>query len=576
MAKSKPKKVETQADVTRAAESKAQPPAERWFLLFAVLGGAAFFVIYLLRLDRVAGMFMDDAWYALLAKALATGQGYTLINSPTPGILPLYPPAYPFLLAVFFKLWPQFPNNILLLKAVSIAAMLLTGLAAYFYLNRYRQWPRATALLAALVTALSPGLAFMATSSLMSECVFAAAQMLALVAVEECVRRREAERWWLFATLAGLACSAAFLTRSMAIGLVATALLYLAKEKLFKTALVFGVTVAVMLGGWTLYTQSRKPTAAQRAEVNNYIVRPYSEQFWDRLAGHESAGRITLGELPERLWNNSSSILLNDAGGMLLPALYPALNQWLAERGGGLQWTLSLLACVLVLAGYFLTVMEGVTLAELALPVSVAIVLAWPFPPYRFLLPALPLLLLYFLQGTKLFWFLHRRLSGEKQAGTHWGALNGFAVLLLLLCLLGHGSYLARKFAATPSERPRFLRVFDEQAAVLKWTAENVPKTDVIVTQNPGLVYLYTGNHTTTFENPETHWANWNQLGVRYYVQLAPTRLPEPSGPERQYRVAHRAGGELNLRVLDLGQPAGRPAWGVAPANIKMDGLIGR
>ncbi|MBI3422213.1 MAG: hypothetical protein HY011_04695 [Acidobacteria bacterium] len=576
MAKLKPKKVETESASTAPPEPPVTAATDRRFWLCSALGLVAFFVIYLLRLDRIVGMFIDDAWYALLAKALATGQGYTLINSPTPGILPLYPPAYPFLLAIFFKLWPQFPNNIFLLKAVSIAAMLLTGAATYVYLERYRQWRRWTALLTALVTALSPGLAFMATSSLLSECVFAAAQMLALVAVEECVRRREGERFALFALLAGLACSAAFLTRSMAIGIVIAALLYLAKEKLFKTALVFAATVAVMLGSWTLYTQSRKPTAAQRAEVNNYIVRPYAEQFWDRLAGHEAAGRITLGELPERFWSNIGSILSNDAGGILLPALFPALNQGLAERGSELQWTLSFFAGVLVVAGYIMVAKESLTMAELALPFSLAIILAWPFPPYRFLLPSLPLLLFYFLQGTKLFWFLHRRLSDEKETSTYWGVLNGFAVLLLLLCLIGNGSYLARKFADTPAERPRYLRIFEEQTALLKWTAENVPKTDTVVTQNPGLVHLLTGNRTTTFDNPEQHWANWNQLGVRYFVQLSPTRLPEPIGPERQYRVAHRTGGELNLRVLDLGQPNNRSAWGAGLSNINLNGVLGR
>lgn len=575
MAKPKTKKATVPESVTPDLTIQAPQQTNQRFMLLAAIGIVVFFAIYLLRLDRTVGMFMDDAWYALLGKALATGQGYTLINSPTPGILPLYPPAYPFLLAIMFKVWPQFPDNILLLKVVSIVAMFLTGLATYFYFERYRQWQRWTALLVALVTALSPGLVFMATSSLMSECVFAAAQMLGLVAVEECVRRREGERFWLFAILAGLACSVAFLTRSMALGLVVAALLYLLKEKLFKTLLVYAATVAVLLGSWTLYTQGRKPTAAQRAEVNNYIVRPYSEQFWDQLAGHESAGRISLGDLPGRFWSNISSVLINDAGGILLPALFPALNQGLAERGGGLQWTLSLLACALMLAGYYLAVRERVTLAELSLPFSVAIVLAWPFPPYRFLLPLLPLLLLYFLEGTKLIAYLNHRLSDEEE-GSVWGTLNGIAILLLLLCLIGNGTYLTRSFAESPSARPLFSRVFAEQAAILKWTAENVAKNETIVTQNPGLVHLYTGNRTTTFDNPEANWALWNQLGVRYYVQLSPTRLPEPSGPERQYRVAYRTGGELNLRVLDLGQPNGRPAWGASSTQIKLDNSLGR
>ena len=39
--------------------------------------------IYALRLDDAAGLIVDDAWYILLAKALAGGDGYRLISSAT-------------------------------------------------------------------------------------------------------------------------------------------------------------------------------------------------------------------------------------------------------------------------------------------------------------------------------------------------------------------------------------------------------------------------------------------------------------------------------------------------------------
>src|SRR5207247_1669736 len=45
-------------------------------------------LIYYSRLDHIVGQVRDDAWYVLLAKSLATGQGYQLINSPIPDILP--------------------------------------------------------------------------------------------------------------------------------------------------------------------------------------------------------------------------------------------------------------------------------------------------------------------------------------------------------------------------------------------------------------------------------------------------------------------------------------------------------
>lgn len=535
-----------------------------WVL--AIFGFVMFLAVYLLRLDRVVGMFMDDAWYALLARSLATGQGYTLINSPTPGISPLYPPLYPLLLSVAFRLYPQFPNNILLLKAVSIVAMLLAGVVTCFYLVRYRKWQTWAALLVGIVTVLHPGLVSIATSSLMSECVFTLLQMLALVTVERCLNKKEAESGWLWGGLAGITCSAVFLTRSMGIGLVAAALLYLLMKRMFRPATAFTVCLLLVIGSWTFYVQTHKPSAAQRAEVNSYIVRPYSEQFRDRLAGDESQGQITLSDLPARVWDNLSSIAGRDVGGILLPSFYPALNQGLGEYGNGLQLMLSLLACLLTVTGYVVSVREKITMAEIALPLSLAIIIAWPFPPYRFLLPSLPLLLLFFLRGVGVCWRLHQRFSRamEQVVSTDvlpWGALNGAAIVLVMICLFGNGSYLVRKYANDPQVHPRMMRVFGEQEAILKWTAENVPQTETVLTTNPALVYLYTSHHTTTYNNPEAQWDRWIRMGVRYLVLLTPTRLSDPNPLDRRYHTIFRGGGEFNQRVDDLGPPAGRQNW---------------
>src|SRR5262245_47319401 len=116
----------------------ANARSSRWLMIAGAAGVIFFFGIYATRLDKVVGMFQDDAWYALLGKALATGQGYTLINSPSPGILPLYPPAFPFLLSIFYRLSPSFPDNIWLLKSLSVAAMLGMGVLTYRYLIRTR------------------------------------------------------------------------------------------------------------------------------------------------------------------------------------------------------------------------------------------------------------------------------------------------------------------------------------------------------------------------------------------------------------------------------------------------------
>jgi hypothetical protein len=89
-----------------------------WAALFGL-----FAATYVFRLDAVCGLSAGDAWYVLLAQAIATGRGYTLINAPSPGIVPAYPPGFPILLPLVFWIASRLPENVPLLKAVSIASM---------------------------------------------------------------------------------------------------------------------------------------------------------------------------------------------------------------------------------------------------------------------------------------------------------------------------------------------------------------------------------------------------------------------------------------------------------------------
>jgi hypothetical protein len=551
-----------------AANTKSKP----WLAIAAAIGVVFFLGVYSMRLDKVVGMFLDDAWYVLLGKALATEQGYTLINSPSPGILPLYPPAFPFLLSFVFRISPQFPQNLWLLKSVSIAAMLLASLACYLYFARYRNLPNHLALAIAATFALNPGLVFLATSSVMSECVFALAQMATLITVERCARAKDGARFWLYASLAATASSWAFLTRSMAAGLILAALVYLLKERLFKSAIVFVLVVAALAGSWTYYSRAKAPTPEQRAEVNSYIVRPYAEQFWDRIAGHEVAGKISLAELPGRFWDNISRVAATDSGGILTPFFFPALNQGLAEPDNFARALLSLFVASLALVGFVSVARERLTYAELAMPISLLIIIAWPFPPYRFLLPSMPLLLFYFLMGSKSLLNQLLRTSQTKGDGAPWPMVTGIATLLFVLSLFANFDYLGRKNTDVAARRPRWIRVFDENEAIIKWAGENVSKSAVITTANPALAFLYTDNKTVTFESPVENWDRWNRLGVRYLLHLSPVRIPKPDSIENRYRVAHQAGGELNLRITDFGSTEARPRWGTeTPTKININ-----
>ena len=184
-------------------------------------------IVYLLRLDRAAGLFVDDAWYVLLAKALASGQGFTVINSPTHGIVPLYPPGFPAVLSLVFRIAPSFPANVLLLKSVSIISVFIAGWLTYKYLVREQGLGTTAAHWITILTLLTPALVFYATSTLMSECFFTLLQLGSIFCIERCLSA-EARRRSLTLLIAG-AClaSLAFLTRPIAVGLICAAGVYL-------------------------------------------------------------------------------------------------------------------------------------------------------------------------------------------------------------------------------------------------------------------------------------------------------------------------------------------------------------
>src|SRR5262249_26391517 len=262
-------------------------------LIIAAIVGLVFcLTIYYLRLDNVFGLVVDDAWYVLLAKALATGQGYTLINSPTSGIRPFYSPAFPALLSIFYRLWPSFPDNILLLKSVSIAAMMGVGILAFIYYRRSRELPVWVSYGLALAVVLYPAIVFLATSTIMSECVFMLILLGAIVLVERSVRDDKPASAWRWSALAGALAGAAFLTRPAGIGLLAASVIYFFHKKLIKHAVIFATVVAVFLGPWIIYSRLHAPTEQQRLEQGANIVQTYGAQFWQKLAGQPLSGTI--------------------------------------------------------------------------------------------------------------------------------------------------------------------------------------------------------------------------------------------------------------------------------------------
>ncbi len=543
----------------------------KWIWPSSVLGMLLCLGIYLLRLDRVSGFFVDDGWYVLLAKSLATGQGYSLINSPSPGIFPLYPPAFPFLLSLVFRVVPLFPQNLWALKMVSIVAMLAVGFVTFRYCARQRQLPPYVALGLGLAVVLCPPLVFLATSTVMSESVFTLIFLLAVVVVEKSVQAARTgmlARAWQFAALGGALAAAGFLTRSIALALIAAGFLYFLKERLFKLALVFTGGVILIAGPWMIYSRTHQPTPEQRQEQGGHIVLPYTEQFWQKRAGFEDSGAITAEELPKRVLNNSIEIAGRDVLHVLAAPVFEALRDPFAEikrdavREGrtGEPLFFSFILCCLVLAGFIATIRERITMAEIAVPLSLVITILWPWETFRFILPLVPFLLLYTVLGVRWLHSLHQRMRQRHNIESLAAGMGLAVAVFLAISLYANVSYLLKQYGGDLAAKSQWVQSFAEAEAMMNWVKNNVNENDVIVTNNPPLVHLYTGRKTVAVGNIQGNWQNWKRLGVRYLLQVSIYQEP-PDPSERKFKTVYSSRGPINFRVVDLGPAESRPSW---------------
>ncbi len=478
--------------------------------------------IYLLRMNDIAGLMVDDAWYLLLAKSLADGTGFKLINSPVEPILPLYPVGFPAVLSVVFRVINDFPANVWLLKSVSIAAMIGVGALTYVYL-RTRELSRETAVSAAVAATLTPSFVFLATSTVMSECVFAVTQLAAIVLIHRSAESAGERRGlWLIA-LAALLTGAAVLMRSAAVAVAGAAMLWLLKERRWQRAALFAGVVAVCVVPWQIYTSVNAPTREQRKEHGGHIAHSYGEQFWMRWAGAPVSGYITVRDLPARIAENLTDVFTRGPVGVFVPALLRGPSESGEEvlslgPGSNMGTTpppiaISLTLSAIGLAGFIAAARRRVTVTEFLIPVTIAIVMVWPFWSFRFVLPLAPFLYFYLVTGVQV---LTRSLR---------------VAPLMLLCLIGltlfdHAGFIIDARTRSDSGRMEWHDRAREADAALAWIRDHLPDDGLIASSNPALLYLRTGRKSLAYDDPTLHLGAWKARGFRYLISLRPAEMP--------------------------------------------------
>jgi len=157
---------------------------------------------------------------------------------------------------------------------------------------------------------------------------------------------------------------------------------------------------------------------------------------------------------------------------------------------------------------------------------------------------------------------LHLKLSAmnndQHKLVTSQKGITGLAIILLFLSLYSNIVYINRKYSISEKERPKWIRIFDETSLTLNWVNKNIQKDSRIATENPALLYLFTGNKTVTYDNPGKQWNLWKNLDIRYYVSILAAQNPSTSSALSQYNTIYFNTGNLKLRVIDFGPPESR------------------
>jgi hypothetical protein len=405
------------------------------------------------------GVFEDDAIYAVLAKALATGEGYRMINLPGAPHATHFPPGYPFFLSLLWRIAPSFPENVVVFKFANAALLSLASLGAY----RFGRSPLGLSPLVAAGVAMAGTLSLavlLVTGVVLSEPLFMALLLPALLLAERSAEEGEVR----LAVLAGLLVGAAALVRTIGAVAIPAALVVLLFRRRVLPAVAFAMASALFLVPWQLWL------AAYQHEVPPVLMGKYGAYGPWLAAGYREGGVDYALSLAARSLKDLQFLI----GYFFLPFLrWPALN------------LASCIAAVALMVGGLFSTRRRMPVTAVFLALYGLVVVFWPYVPDRFVLPLWPLLMFALWSAGHALW--------------RWAPIAGrgriartAALALLAVVLAGHAWYNVRGYrgewwASVQRDSGR------KAKPLVEWVARNTALNDVVSTEHDLIVYLYTG-----------------------------------------------------------------------------------
>jgi hypothetical protein len=481
------------------------------------------------------GVFNDDGAYLALGRALANGDGYRSTYLAGAPLQVKYPPAFPALLALLWRV-ARTPGAVqTIVTVINVAAC---GLAAalFWWIARVRL--RLPIVVATAVVAipflLDPAIQYY--TLVLSEPLFLLAMACAFVLVER--RDDESDR--------------SQTTRGIALGLI------LAFAVLLRTQAV-ALLAAIFIG--LLLDRSRRRMLAVTAVISLPLIAIWHAYLFVASRHEMLATQASESSYMSFLTGTDGSFLSRELGVITGNAMdYLRLVAGYVGASPAIGMTVAVVLTLLAFVGALLLLRHHPILGA-ALLANGAMLLLWPAYQDRYLLPVLPL------AGLAVGLVIRAVRCSDAIA----------AVALALVLLRQHDIRrevdVARASGKAPAiSTPRFWLQgnswFVDAAA--RWTLRSTARADKIAVVSPAGLWLYTGRQTVPMEVVEPRGApSVFDVPGRYLASQISSRnvtvvlVESPVGTTAREIAAVRAACPTSLRQVD--EFSGIAAWRVNP-----------
>ncbi|HKV40969.1 MAG TPA: hypothetical protein VJX67_17310 [Blastocatellia bacterium] len=454
---------------------------------------------------------IDDSYYVVVAKALATGQGYSNIYLPHPTPHTHFPPGLPVLLSLPMLLGWALGPTIIVCKLILTACAVL-ALLAFARLAQLDGYTQATTALAVVLSALSVVLVSY-TCRVASEMLYMLLSVLSLLAVQR-YRRAAYQSWW--GPAAGVLISAAVLTRSIGVVLLVAITLELLRTCEFKRLAAVLAPASLILATWVWRTRGSTGGSG------------YAKDFAVYGAARHGSWLVLLTEPAKNLWFMAHAAI---------PRMIVSILQSEAVQSNRLLGA----AALPVELGVSLVVLYGIVLGfrkessptHLYLVAYLALIAVYPWDPTRYLIPILPFLCISFIAGLR---DVFRQVGKWTRSELIHSASPVAAVIAVCVAssILSDGRFVLA--ARTTGD-------FSSEAAIswhntmdaYRWIESNTVPSSVIgcVPTIEANVYLYTGRKAISLP---AHTGRWASAGMTYVL----SREDKSANGESERRVENR------------------------------------